>query len=214
MQEIQLIFSLLILIISIVIHELSHGYTAYMQGDSTAAYAGRLTLNPLKHLEFMGSILVPFITFALSQGTIAFGWAKPIPYNPYNLRNKRWGEALVAVAGPLSNIALALIFGLAIRFGTGELSPAFLHLSGVIVLTNLSLAILNLMPVTPLDGSKILFALLPYRFMKYRYTFEQYSFVFVLVIIFFFSGYIDIAVTSLYDLFTGSSVFSILPPGM
>lgn len=210
MQEIQLIFSILVLLISVVIHELSHGYAAYIQGDPTAYYEGRLTLNPLKHIEFMGSIFVPFATYILSKGLIAFGWAKPVPYNPYNLRNQRWGEAIVAIAGPASNLLLAVVFGLAIRFGFGALPVNFLKLSGIIVLTNLSLAVLNLLPVTPLDGSKILFSVLPHRFMRYRFQFEQYSFLFVLIIIFAFSGVIDAAVTGLFSALTGHGIAQVL----
>src|SRR6185369_136655 len=109
------IFSIIILIFSVIIHEVSHGYAAYMQGDNTAKYAGRLTLNPLKHLEWFGSFFLPVISYFL--GGFIIGWAKPVPFNPYNLRNHRWGEALVAVAGPAANILIALIFGLSIRFG-------------------------------------------------------------------------------------------------
>src|SRR3990172_11913600 len=109
------LFIIIILIMSVVIHEVSHGYAALALGDPTAKYQGRLTLNPISHLDPIGSFLVPLLGYFV--GGFIIGWAKPVPFNPYNLRNQKWGEALVAIAGPLSNIALALFFGLLIRFG-------------------------------------------------------------------------------------------------
>jgi len=160
MDSINFIFSILVLIFSVVVHEVAHGYAAYAQGDKTAQYEGRLTLNPIKHLEPFGSFIVPLISYL--AGGFIIGWAKPVPFNPYNLRNKKWGEALVAVAGPASNIAIAIVFGLIIRFGTGDIFPeSFFAIAGLIVYINIVLAIFNLMPVPPLDGSKILFAFLP-----------------------------------------------------
>ena len=117
MQGIDLIFSIAVLIMSIVIHEVSHGYAAYALGDPTAKYADRLTLNPFKHLDMTGSVIVPFITYMM--GGFIFGWAKPVPYNPYNLKNQKWGPAIVGVAGPLSNFVTAAFFGTIIRFGGG-----------------------------------------------------------------------------------------------
>ena len=105
-MEIDLIFGVAILIMSVVIHEVSHGYAALFLGDHTAEYEGRLTLNPLKHLDMVGSIIVPAISYLL--GGVIFGWAKPVPYNPFNLRNQRWGDAIVSIAGPVANIFLAL----------------------------------------------------------------------------------------------------------
>lgn len=185
-MEIPILFSILILVVSVVIHEVAHGYAALALGDVTAKYAGRLTLNPIKHIDPVGSILVPFI-FALLPGNVILGWAKPVPYNPYNLRNKRWGELIVAVAGPASNILLALIFGLIIRFSPFlGLSLPFIQLAMVVVVINLILAFFNLIPVPPLDGSKILFALLPTETMlRVRSSFERYGFILILFIIFF-----------------------------
>jgi Zn-dependent protease len=104
---------------SVVIHEVSHGYAAYLQGDLTAYYQGRLTLNPLKHLRSHGSIIVPIVT---SLAGFPFGWAKPVPFNPYNLKISDGGSLLVAIAGPVSNLIIALVFGLIIRFGILSLS--------------------------------------------------------------------------------------------
>ena len=148
---------------SVVIHEVSHGYAALALGDPTAKYQGRLTLNPISHLDPIGSFFVPLIGYF--AGRFIVGWAKPVPFNPYNLRNQRWGEALVAVAGPISNIALAILFGLTIRFLPEyiNISQSFLNLASSVVLINIILAIFNLIPIPPLDGSKILFAFLPYN---------------------------------------------------
>jgi Zn-dependent protease len=181
-----IIFSIAILIISVVIHEVSHGYAALFMGDVTAKYAGRLTLNPIKHIDPFGSIILPLL-FALMPGGIIFGWAKPVPYNPYNLRNQRWGELFVAAAGPLSNIILAVIFGMLVRFAEPlGLSFSAVQLSVYVVQINLLLALFNLIPVPPLDGSKILFALLPTEtMMKDRATFERYGLMLVLFIVFF-----------------------------
>jgi Zn-dependent protease len=157
------------LIMSIVMHEVAHGYMANWLGDPTARLADRLTLNPFRHLDPIGSVLVPGFLY-LSNAGLLFGWAKPVPYNPYNLKSQRWGEALVAIAGPGTNIMLALIFALIVRTGAGMgVPPAFLELSSYIVYINVLLACFNMIPIPPLDGSKVLAALLPYRLeMKYR----------------------------------------------
>src|SRR3989344_2272599 len=138
------VFSILILIMSVVVHEVSHGFVANYLGDPTARLQGRLTLNPLPHIDPIGSVLVPLLLFFTNAG-IMFGWAKPVPVNPYNLRGK-YGEALVAVAGPLSNIGIAVLFGLLIRVLGETLPPSFFHSAGLIVLINIVLAIFNLVP--------------------------------------------------------------------
>ncbi len=157
-----IIFFFLALIFSIIIHEVSHGYAAEFLGDPTARLQGRLTLNPLPHIDPIGSLLLPGL-LVLMQSPLLFGWAKPVPYNPYNLRNQRWGEAIVAGAGPAVNIALALVFALLVRFGLGELPGSFLSLAAVVVYINILLALFNLLPLPPLDGSKLLKSLLPFR---------------------------------------------------
>src|ERR1035437_7148208 len=139
-----LAFQLIILIMSVVVHEVSHGYAAMLQGDHTAEYQGRLTLNPLEHLDSVGSFLVPLMSYFL--GGFIIGWAKPVPFNPYNLRNRRWGEALVAVAGPLSNICIAGMFSLIIRFGSATLPGSFIQVSALIVFINILLAVFILYP--------------------------------------------------------------------
>jgi Zn-dependent protease len=181
----EFLFIIIILIMSVVIHEVSHGYAALALGDPTAKYQGRLTLNPISHLDPIGSFIVPLLGYF--AGGFIIGWAKPVPFNPYNLRNQKWGEAIVAIAGPLSNIALAIIFGFIIRFaaGSGFLNQSFFNLAGFVVLINITLAIFNLVPIPPLDGSKILFAFLPYKWQSIRQSFERYGLIFVFIFIFF-----------------------------
>jgi len=205
-MDISFIFSLAVLVVSIVIHEVSHGYMAYFLGDSTAKYAGRLTLNPIKHIDLFGSIIVPFLT-SLFPGGIIFGWAKPVPFNPYNLRSKKWGEALVAIAGPASNIFLALIFGLVIRYlsAVGSISPATLEILVVIVLVNITLAIFNLVPVPPLDGSKIFYSLLPYKWTHIRTSIEKHSFLYVIIFLLVIWQFLEPLIPWLFRLITGLS---------
>lgn len=161
-MEPTLIFFFLALIFSIIIHEVSHGFAAEILGDPTARLQGRLTLNPIPHIDIMGSILVPAILLFANAGFL-FGWAKPVPYNPYNLKNQRWGEAIVAGAGPGVNILLAVLFGLIVRFGGGTLPDSFIQLSAIVVFINVMLAFFNLIPLPPLDGSKLLKSILPYK---------------------------------------------------
>lgn len=185
MNPIDIIFSIAILIMSVVVHEVSHGYAASILGDQTARYQGRLTLNPIKHLDPIGSVVVPLIT---SLFGFTFGWAKPVPVNPYNLRNRRYGELIVASVGPLSNLALAGIFAAVIRYlvASGNYSCPFLSIAATVVLINIVLAIFNLVPIPPLDGSKVLFGLLPLHLYHWRQYLERYSFLLVIVFIFFF----------------------------
>jgi len=151
------------LILSIVLHEMAHGYAANALGDPTARLRGRLSGNPLVHMDPIGSVLVPAFLF-FSGASFLFGWAKPVPYNPYNLRNAKWGEALVAAAGPAVNLLLAAIVAMIIRSADVlGLSNAFVELASYIVFINILLAFFNMIPFPPLDGSKILAALLPLR---------------------------------------------------
>jgi Zn-dependent protease len=152
------IFLVFVIMFSAVIHEVMHGVAADWLGDKTARYAGRLTLNPIPHLDPMGSVILP-LTLALIGSPIFFGWAKPVPYNPYNLRPGRFSEAIVAFAGPLSNIVIAVIFAMLLRFGV--FSGAVTTLLFLVVVVNTMLFFFNLIPVPPLDGSKVLSSLLP-----------------------------------------------------
>jgi len=168
-----LIISLIVLILSVIAHEVAHGYAADALGDPTARLAGRLTLNPIPHIDLMGSVIIPvFLVF--SGSSILFGWANPVPYNPYNLKHGRWGEFFVAIAGASANILLAIIFGLLIRFGGEWLTPSALSLAATtIVRTNLFLGIFNLVPFPPLDGFTALRAALPWHLASRLTSFEQ-----------------------------------------
>ncbi len=148
------VFQIIVLVFSAVIHEYMHGWMAYRLGDSTAKDAGRLTANPLAHLEWFGSFFLPLVMI-VSNMPFVFGWAKPVPYNPYNLRDKKYGDAKVALAGPLANFVVALFFGLCLRF-LPAFNITFVGLLGIIVYINLVLMVFNLVPIPPLDGSKIL----------------------------------------------------------
>ena len=184
------IFIVVILIFSAVIHEIAHGAMANQMGDPTARYAGRLTLNPIKHLDPVGSIMVPLFLIFMANvfgGGVVFGWAKPVPINPYNFKDQKYGSAKVAAAGPLSNLALALIFGLAIRFIPAvSLNPQLLFVFGIIAYINIILCIFNLLPIPPLDGSHILFTFLPFSMNEIKMFLQQYGFFILLFIIFFF----------------------------
>ena len=201
-MSIDFIFSLIILMFSVVAHEVAHGFAAYKLGDNTALYAGRLTLNPLKHLEWFGSIILPTLSYML--GGFIIGWAKPVPYNPYNLTNQRWGEAIVAFAGPLTNICIALFFGLLIRFVGATLPSSFITISASIVLLNLVLAVFNLVPIPPLDGSKILFSLFPNALYKVRQNLEAYGTTLLMFFIFFLWRFVLPIVFFLFGLIVGS----------
>lgn len=196
------ILSIIILIFSIIIHEISHGFMADRLGDPTPRLQGRLTLNPIKHVDPVGSIIVPLIT---SLSGFTFGWAKPVEYNPYNLKNKRQGEFLIAIAGPLSNLFLALIFGTIIRFAISgaTFNTPFIEICSYIVIINLVLAIFNLIPLPPLDGSKLLFAWLPNQYGQIRMMMETYAPIFVLIVVFFLWKFVAPIIPWAFKLITG-----------
>ena len=201
-MQVPIISSLLVLIMSVVIHEVSHGYVANALGDPTARLEGRLTLNPIKHLDWFGSIVFPILTYTL--GGLIFGWAKPVPYNPYNLRNRRWGELMVAIAGPASNFILALVFGTILRFSDLlGLTSSFQEIIALITFINILLGIFNLVPIPPLDGSKVLFDLLPQRFLYIRKFLEQNQILIVLVFIFFLWQFVTPLVSIVFQMITG-----------
>lgn len=208
------IFIILALILSIVLHEMAHGYAAFWLGDPTAKLQGRLSANPLVHLDPLGSIIIPGFLFFSGAG-ILFGWAKPVPYNPYNLTDQKYGEAKVAAAGPAINIIIALIFGLLIRFSEVlSLNTAFVELAGYIVFINILLALFNMIPVPPLDGSKILTAFLPFGMQRGYQQFlslvQGYGifvfFIFIFIMIQFIWPYLFVGVATIGTWFTGLSI--------
>src|SRR3989338_25228 len=201
-DPVMFIFTIAVLIMSVVAHEVSHGYAADRLGDPTARFAGRLTLNPIAHLDMVGSFLVPALMFFF--GGFIFVWAKPVPYNPYNMRNPRWGGAMVAVAGPLTNLLIAIVFGLLIRFASVlGLPPETLPVAYLIVVLNLILAVFNLVPIPPLDGSKVLFTLLPHHLYYIQEFLERYSIVILLLLIFFLWRFIFPIISVLFSFITG-----------
>ncbi len=203
MDILTLIVSIIILVMSVVIHELSHGYMAEILGDPTPRLQGRLTLNPLKHLDLVGSFIVPVITFFAG---FTFGWAKPVQWNPYNVKNKRWGELLISIVGPLSNFLIAIVFGIVIRFFGESLSPSFIQISLYVIAINIALAVFNLIPLPPLDGSKVLFALLPRRWYRVREVLEQYSIFFFLILVFFLWRFVEPIIPYVFSWITGVGI--------
>lgn len=197
------IFYIAILIMSVVVHEVSHGFMAEYFGDNTARNAGRLTLNPIKHLDFFGSIILPFV-LVISHSPFLFGWAKPVPYNPNNLTDRKWGTIAVASAGVMANFLIAIIFGIIIRISASFVLPdSFYFITSAIVIVNLALGIFNLVPIPPLDGSKILFSFLPSRAFSFILAYEQYSLILLLIFIVFFSDYLYPILAFLFHLITG-----------
>lgn len=195
-------FTLIVLFFSIVIHEIAHGSAALHLGDPTAKYAGRLSLNPLRHIDPFGTILVPFMLLVLTfgQGPI-FGWAKPVPINPLNFRDRRWGELKVSLAGPATNFLIAVIFGLAIRFfALPEMMNA---LFSIIAIYNFLWGIFNLVPIPPLDGSHILFSFLPSGFNRIKLFLHQYGFLILIFFIFFGLRWIFFISQSLFYFIVG-----------
>lgn len=203
------IFSLIVLLFSVIIHEIAHGYVAYSLGDPTAKYEGRLTLNPLKHLDPFGSFIFPFLLLIATagQGPI-FGWAKPVPINPYNFKDHKWGDLKVAISGPAMNFAIAIIFGLFIRFfNFPEIYP-LIQLLGIVVFYNILWGVFNLVPIPPLDGSWILFKFLPKSFDNEKFFLQQYG-LFILIFFIFFGGLGGLASLTqlLYNLIVGAPFF-------
>jgi len=170
-----------VLLFSIIIHEVAHGYVALLNGDPTARMLGRITLNPVPHIDPVGTILLPLILL-LSHAGILFGWARPVPVNPLNYRNYRWGEFAVSAAGPVSNLVLAAVFSLLLRLGLGNVGLVKLASFGVSI--NIFLALFNLIPIPPLDGSHILAMLLPRDLARLYSYLEPVGFVLILVLLF------------------------------
>jgi len=204
----EIIITIVILLLSVIIHEVSHGYAALYFGDETAKHAGRLTLNPIKHLDPFGSIILPAL-LVLSGTGLVFGWAKPVPYNPNNLRDRKKGTILVASAGILANLLLAILFSIVIRimFAMGLEGSSFIDIATLIVFINLLLAVFNLVPIPPLDGSKILFEFLPARSHHIAYNMERYGIFLLIFFIVFFWKFISPVILYLFQFMTGITLF-------
>jgi Zn-dependent protease len=182
-----------VLLFSVIVHEVAHGYVALLNGDPTARLLGRITLNPVPHIDLFGTILLPLILLMTHAGVL-FGWARPVPVNPQNFRHYLWGEVSVSAAGPLSNLALASLFAYLLRLSGGNPGLAFLAYYGCTI--NIFLALFNLVPIPPLDGSHILAAILPPNLARqYRYL-EAVGF--VLILILFYSGVLGAVIMPFY----------------
>lgn len=158
------------IIYAITVHEFMHAYVGTAQGDDTARASGRVTLNPLAHIDFLGMLFLVFV---------GFGWGKPVPFNPYNLRNQRWGSFFVAFAGPLSNLVSAAVFGLIMKGlvggGVVDSENLLILFLSVLIHLNLILFLFNLLPIPPLDGSKIWYGLFPTFFGRHQAALERYG---------------------------------------
>lgn len=206
MQPLDIVFYIAILIMSVILHELAHGWAAYYYGDNTAKFAGRLSVNPLRHLDIFGSVIVP-ITLIILQAGFLVGWAKPVPINERNFTKKKEGLFVVSIAGILANIFIAIIFTILLRAGVylGFTNPGFLLITSTIIFTNLILGFFNLMPIPPLDGSKILLSLLPGNTSRLQYLFDKYGLLVAIFFIVFIWDMIVPVVFWLYQILTGLS---------
>jgi Zn-dependent protease len=206
-------FTILVLIVSVILHEVAHGYMANYLGDPTARLAGRLTLNPISHIDPIGSILLPgllLLSQSLTHVPLLIGYAKPVPINPHYLTGK-YDEALTAFAGPGTNIAIALIFGLVIRFIGGPETP-LIDAFATITYLNMVLALFNLIPIPPMDGSRVLASILPgpvgRAYDDFRVWFERLGIVsstLIIMLIFYYvlAGPFSILLSALFQLLTG-----------
>lgn len=178
-----LLLQLAILLMSIVIHEYAHGWIAFRLGDSTAKDHGRLTLNPIKHLDLFGSCILPLIMLFISGGQMMFGYAKPVPINMANLKDPKKDIVKVAAAGPIANLSVALTFGLILRFTQGNIAMAPIFV--LIVILNILLGVLNLLPIPPLDGSNIFLVLLPDSYNNIKMFIMKYGMIILMAFIVF-----------------------------
>ena len=193
----QLFFFFIVIVPSAIMHEYAHGWMADRLGDPTAKYAGRLTLDPRAHIDLFGTIILPLIM--LPTGFL-FAYAKPVPFNPYNLRDQKWGPVWVAAAGPASNLVIAAFFGLLFQFLPASNISIFLY---IIVFANVLLAVFNMVPIPPLDGSKFLLAVLPDSMHQVKVNLQRYGMFILLAFLFFGLPIIHPIISFFTSLFTG-----------
>ncbi|MBM3252662.1 MAG: site-2 protease family protein [Candidatus Omnitrophica bacterium] len=174
--------SLPIFLFAIIIHEYSHGLVAYLLGDPTPKLYGRLTLNPLYHIDIFGTLILPFILI-ISHSPVVFGWAKPVPINSLNFKHPKRDIIWVGLSGPLANLFIAIFFTLLLKLNLAFLNNAIIFIINLTIFINLVLAIFNLFPIPPLDGSKIIFGILPERFSKFLLAIEPYGFIILIVLL-------------------------------
>lgn len=187
---------ILAILVTLTIHEFLHAFSAFLLGDQTAKSEGRMTLNPISHIDPLGFMMLLFI---------GFGWAKPVPVNPYNLKNQRWGIAVVSLAGPLANLVGVIVFGLIFKFVSPILGPANLLVNFLFLLTlvNSSLFIFNLLPIPPLDGSKVFLAAIPNKFANFKEKYEVYG-PYILLFLVVFDGFLPFSIFNfLFNLIIG-----------
>jgi Zn-dependent protease len=207
----QIIISALPVLIAIVFHELSHGLVANKLGDPTAKMMGRLTLNPIAHIDPFGTILMPLMLLIFTNGQFVFGYAKPVPINPMNFRNPRRDMAISAAAGPVTNILLAIVSLIILKFifvplslvlpesvGASVMTPLIMIVQASVVM-NVVLASFNMIPIPPLDGGRVLTGLLPYKLAASFSKIEPFGFIIVLVLI--ATGIANIFVVPMVNLF-------------
>jgi Zn-dependent protease len=190
-----LIVKFIALIVAVVIHEVAHGYAAYLLGDPTAKRAHRLTLNPLAHLDIFGSIVLP-VVLVITNSPVLLGWAKPVPFNPGYFKDPRRGIMIVGAAGPLTNFIAALISAVIFRFVAPlpHLVAAFLFF---FCATNLILGIFNLIPIPPLDGSRIVMGILPDNLLPAYMRLEAFGFIIIFALL--LLGVLDYVVAPIYQ---------------
>ena len=179
-----IIVQIIILFFSIIIHEVSHGYMAYLKGDDTAYKSGRLTLNPLPHIDIFGTILLPLFMYFM-HFKFLFGWAKPVPINPNNLKNPKKDLILIGAAGPFSNLILLLLFWSLFKLSIIlKLNQSFSNGFAFGVAINLLLLIFNAIPIPPLDGSRILAGFLKGKIYNYYVSFDKYGFIVIIILLY------------------------------
>lgn len=197
MNLIGLLLSFGLLMIAMTVHEFSHGWVAYKLGDNTAKNSGRLTLNPLAHIDLVGTVLLPIFLFITTRGHFVFGYAKPVPINYWGLRNPRRDMGLIGLSGPVANFIFAILLSL-IWKNLADISM-FKFVIEYLITINVILGVFNLIPLPPMDGSRILSAILPPQLAQQYNRIEQYGF--IILILFIASGLANIIVWPTVNMF-------------